>query len=161
MDPDWLLKISNQSEAGPVSKMDHTIWKRIKNWADKWSDCLCYFVCLISVYDKKWLVWRECLVRDFLSPHAHTPVACSVAAEHILLIWRASLLSAPLDHSAKLPHNSSYGTEQGLLRLLRTQPHRKYQSLVHNSLLRTHQFILVPKLPLIAKLQFYGQQAPK
>ena len=45
-------------------------------------------------------------------------------------------------------HNSSFGTEQGLLRLLRTQPHRKYQSHVHNSLLRTHQFVLVPKLPL-------------
>ena len=45
-------------------------------------------------------------------------------------------------------HNSSFGTEQGLLRLLRTQPHKKYQSHVHNSLLRTHQFVLVPKLPL-------------
>ena len=45
-------------------------------------------------------------------------------------------------------HNSSHGTEQGLLRLLCTQPHRKYQSHVHNSLLRTHQFVLVPKLPL-------------
>ena len=49
-------------------------------------------------------------------------------------------------------HNSSFGTEQGLLRLLRTQPHRKYQSHVHNSLLRTHQFVLVPKLPLRGKL---------
>ena len=48
-------------------------------------------------------------------------------------------------------HNSSFGTEQGLLRLLPTQPHRKYQSHVHNSLLRTHQFVLVPKLPLREK----------
>ena len=48
-------------------------------------------------------------------------------------------------------HNSSFGTEQGLLRLLRTQPHRKYQSVVHNSLLRTHQFVLVPQLPLPGK----------
>ena len=45
--------------------------------------------------------------------------------------------------------NGSFGTEQGLLRLLCTQPHRKYQSHVHNSLLRTHQFVLVPKLPLL------------
>ena len=43
---------------------------------------------------------------------------------------------------------SSFGTEQGLLRLLCTQPHRKYQSVVHNSLLRTHEFVLVSKLPL-------------
>ena len=35
------------------------------------------------------------------------------------------------------------------LRLLRKQPHRKYQSALHNSLLRTHQFVLVPKLPLL------------
>ena len=45
-------------------------------------------------------------------------------------------------------HNSSFGAEQGSLRLLRTQPHRKYQSDVHNSLLRTHQFAQAPKLPL-------------
>ena len=29
--------------------------------------------------------------------------------------------------------------------MLRTQPHRTYQSVVHNSLLRTHQLVLVPK----------------
>ena len=48
------------------------------------------------------------------------------------------------------PRNGNFRTEQGLLRLLRTQPHRKYQSHVHNSLLRTHHFVLVPKLPLRA-----------
>ena len=52
----------------------------------------------------------------------------------------------------KLSCNGSIGTKQCLLRLLRTQPHRKYQSIVHNSLLRTYQFVLVPKLPLLAKL---------
>ena len=57
-----------------------------------------------------------------------------------------------LFQGAKIAHNSSFGTEQGLLRLLRTQPHRKYQSHVHNSLLRTHQFVLVPKLPLHVKV---------
>ena len=51
-------------------------------------------------------------------------------------------------------HNSSFGTEQGLLRLLRTQPHRKYQSVAHNSLLRTHHFVLVPKLPLRGRPSF-------
>ena len=51
---------------------------------------------------------------------------------------------------ATTTHNSSFGIEQGLLRLLRTQPHSKYQSHVHNSLLRTHHFVLVPKLPLRA-----------
>ena len=55
--------------------------------------------------------------------------------------------------SPRKPHNSSFGTEQGMLRLLRTQPHRKYQSVVHNSLLRTHQFVLVPKLPLLVKIR--------
>ena len=50
--------------------------------------------------------------------------------------------------------NSSFGAEQGLLRLLCTQPHRKYQSVVHNSLLRTHQFAPVPKLPL---LEMWGE----
>ena len=45
--------------------------------------------------------------------------------------------------------NGSMGKEQGLLRLLRSQPHRKYQSLVHNFLFRTHQFVQVPKLPLL------------
>ena len=51
-----------------------------------------------------------------------------------------------------MPHISSFGTEQGLLRLLRTRPHRKYQSVVHNSLLRKHQFVLVPKLPLLGRI---------
>ena len=44
--------------------------------------------------------------------------------------------------------NVSIRPEQGLLSLLRTQPHRKSQSVVHISLLRSHQFILVPNLPL-------------
>ena len=39
------------------------------------------------------------------------------------------------------PRNGNFRTEQGLLRLLRTQPQRKYQSLVSNSsLLRKHQY---------------------
>ena len=50
-----------------------------------------------------------------------------------------------------------FGTEQGLLRLLRTRPHRKYQSVAHNSLLRTHQFVLVPKLPLLESFVFKNQ----
>ena len=45
--------------------------------------------------------------------------------------------------------NGSFGKEQGLLRLLRTQPHRKYQSytqlLVKNTSIRS----VVPKLPLL------------
>ena len=37
-----------------------------------------------------------------------------------------------------------------MIRLLCTQPHRKYQSTVHNSLLGTHPFVVAPKLPLSA-----------
>ena len=33
--------------------------------------------------------------------------------------------------------------------MLRIQPHRKYQPVAHKSLLRTHKFVLVPKLPFL------------
>ena len=45
--------------------------------------------------------------------------------------------------------------------MLRTQPHRKYQSHVHNSLLRTHHFVLVPKLPLRVKCRTISQHRKK
>ena len=55
------------------------------------------------------------------------------------------------ENEGRQTRNGSIGTEQGLPRLLCTQPHRQYQSVVHNSLLKTHQFVLVSKLPLLCR----------
>ena len=46
-----------------------------------------------------------------------------------------------------------FGIEQGLLGLLRTKPHRKFPSVVHN-LFCTHQKILVLNLPLLANKSY-------
>ena len=74
-------------------------------------------------------------------------------AGEMALFWFKDSRKKDVRNFCKNSHNSSFGTEQGLLRLLCTQPHRKYQPLVHNPLLRTHQFILVLKLPLLAKVE--------
>ena len=39
--------------------------------------------------------------------------------------WK--ILVTIFQYALRTPRNGSFGTEQGLLRLLRTQPHRKYQ----------------------------------